>query len=205
MAVATAICGGFIALASPATAEAGTVARESAAHTGYAPAAPSTVKGEAGGCDKGSRDKGTRDKGGDWDRGWEKGKRGKDWCCNECPPFPPPVIIPRGDVATTFATPTGLTTGPVQYVAVVQANGTTLLRDPTTILPNPRWNNLSTLAGYPGSVTSVDLAVPTFLSNQLTVTVRNEFGRVAQSTCTLTINPVYPANCTAFVDITPPL
>ncbi|WP_283135261.1 hypothetical protein [Rhizohabitans arisaemae] len=80
----------------------------------------------------------------------------------------------------------------------------TLIRDPRT---TPPWNNISTLTGYPSGVTDVSLAV---MGNDLHVTVRNAAGNVAQTSCTVAptpgtgSNPAWPANCTAFVNHTPP-
>jgi hypothetical protein len=79
-----------------------------------------------------------------------------------------------------------------------------LVRDPRT---TPRWNDISSVAGYPGNVIGVSLAV---MGNDLHVTVRNSSGRVAQTRCTVSPtpgtggNPAWPGNCGPFIDLTPP-
>ncbi len=42
-------------------------------------------------------------------------------------------------------------------------------------------------------------------TNKLLVTVRAKTGQVAETSCGLTPNVVWPGNCTAFVNVTPPL
>ena len=126
-------------------------------------------------------------------------------CWKRCHPGPPGPPGPRSltfGVDTAFATPTGGT--PTLYAGFVQGDGTTLVRDLTAVAPNPRWANISTLAGYPANVTDVSLAAVAS-TNQLVITVRTPTNLVAQTTCLVTINPIWPGICSAFVNLTPPL
>ncbi|WP_424530448.1 hypothetical protein ACOZ38_12155 [Sphaerisporangium viridialbum] len=213
--VATAVTGGFVALSSPATAGVSAEGKSVAGHraaAGVVQAATGLWWRTARRCDHDDR---SRDK------------------KNGCPEGPPG---PRGrvdGVDSALVTPTGVTTGPVRYVAETQANGATLVRDPTSVGPNPFWHDLSSLAGYPGDVTGVTLTAAPELppaasaakrpgkapgaagtgvtllvapaTNKLLVTVRAKTGQVAETSCGLTPNVVWPGNCTAFVNVTPPL
>ncbi|MEU8270425.1 hypothetical protein AB0B89_25120 [Sphaerisporangium sp. NPDC049002] len=213
--VATAAAGGFVALSSPATAGVSVEGKSVSGHravAGAVHAATGLWWRTAARCDHDDR---TRDKD------------------NGCPEGPPG---PRGrvdGVDSALATPTGVTTGPVKYVAETRFNGATLVRDPTSVAPNPVWHDLSSLAGYPGNVTGVTLTAAPVLTaalsaaklpskvpgtavtgitlvvapatNKLLVTVRAKTGQVAETSCGLTPNVLWPANCTAFVDVTPPL
>ncbi|GAA1508286.1 hypothetical protein GCM10009677_46250 [Sphaerisporangium rubeum] len=186
LAVATAITGGFVALAAPATADAGHVPGPAGAQVTHA-GTQATPSGD-------HAVRAVSARGGD--------PRGAD----DCPPGPPGPPGPRGrldGVSGAYATPTGGVTG--EYLADVQGNGTTLIRDPSSITPNLPWHDISTLTGYPGSVTGVALAVSPIAPNVLDVTVRSITGVVAQTSCILTVNPAWPTNCTAFTSITPPL
>ncbi|MEU8270426.1 hypothetical protein AB0B89_25125 [Sphaerisporangium sp. NPDC049002] len=131
---------------------------------------------------------------------------GKGKCSKKCHPGPPGPPGPRGrgdGIDSALATPTGAL-APVKYVALAQGNGPAFVRDPTSIAPNPFWHDLSTLAGYPGNASDVSLtAVPA--TNTLQITVRTQAGRVAQTTCLVTVNATWPGVCGGFVDITPPL
>ncbi|WP_380808598.1 hypothetical protein [Sphaerisporangium aureirubrum] len=176
--MATAITGGFVALAAPATAGAATEARHVC---GQRPAYDAEVVAARPGGD-------------------DDGKKRSD--CGG--PAGPPG--PRGrldGVSSAHATPTGGVAG--LYIAHTQANGTTLIRDPSSPAPNLRWQTLSTLVGYPQGATGVALSVAPSAPNVLSVTVRSKTGQVATTSCTLTVNPVWPTNCAAFTDITPPL
>ncbi|GAA4556286.1 hypothetical protein GCM10023193_05100 [Planotetraspora kaengkrachanensis] len=92
------------------------------------------------------------------------------------------------------------------------------LRDPRT---NPPWHDLSTLAGYPAGVVSVSSSI---IFNGafpfMRVMAETSTGQIAQTVCAIGIPipilggffapgvpggpPPYPANCTAWVDHTPP-
>ncbi|MEO3814594.1 hypothetical protein ABGB17_36830 [Sphaerisporangium sp. B11E5] len=174
--MAAAITGGLLAVSSPATADA-------AAETRNVPGHQSVL---AVGADD------------------HDGKCGKG--CRPGPPGPPgpPGARGRADgVDSAFATPTGGVAG--KYVGLAQGNGTTLIRDPSSVAPNPFWHDISTLPGYPGNVTDVTLSVPPATPNQLHVTVRSSTGAVATVICLLTPNVVWPGNCGIFVNQTPPL
>lgn len=180
--MATAIAGGFVALAAPATADAGHAGAQ-VTHAGrqVAPSGDHAVRAAS------ARD-------------------GDPGDADDCPPGPLGPPGPRGrldGVSGAFAVPAGGASG--QYLADVQGNGTTLIRDPSSIAPNLPWHDISTLAGYPGGVTGVSLAVSPAAPNVLDVTVRSITGVVAQTSCILTVNPAWPTNCTAFTAITPPL
>ncbi|MEU4836218.1 hypothetical protein [Streptosporangium sp. NPDC023615] len=101
----------------------------------------------------------------------------------------------------------------------IRTDGTALVRDPRT---TPPWNTISTLAGYPADV--VDVGATVILEGALPylyVTVQSETGAVARTRCLLGIPipvtggflapgaplgpPAYPSNCSAFVNLTPPL
>ncbi|MBB4702676.1 hypothetical protein [Sphaerisporangium siamense] len=129
--------------------------------------------------------------------------------CAKCPPGPPGPPGPRGasdGIDSAVATPTGLTApAPLLYVAVAQPNGVVLVRDQTSLGPaNPPWHDLSTVTNHPSGVTDVTLAADP-RGNVLSVAVRTRTGLVRRSDCTLSVNVTWPANCTAFIDITPPL
>ncbi|WP_344936082.1 hypothetical protein [Sphaerisporangium flaviroseum] len=190
MAVATAITGGVVALSLPATAQAGTEVRTVQGHrvthtTGHAPAALVTAT---------TRKPPVGDDGDD-------GNSSRKKCCKKCPPGPPGPPGPRGrgdGIDTAFQ-------GNNKFIGLAQGNGPTFIRDPRT---TPKWNDISTLANYPGNVTDVSLAV---MGNNLHVTVRSLTGLVAQTTCVVNPtpgtggNPAWPGNCGAFVNLTPPL
>jgi hypothetical protein len=84
-----------------------------------------------------------------------RGAHGPQWPDN-CVAFTnvtPPEGTRRGYFREdTCASPAG--EPPVQFVGLA-ANGATLIRDPRTA---PRWNNLSSVSGYPGLVTDCALA-----------------------------------------------
>ncbi|MBB6472756.1 hypothetical protein [Sphaerisporangium rubeum] len=132
-----------------------------------------------------------------------------DGRCRHCrtgPPGPQGPPGPRGradGISSVYATPTGGV--PAKYLGLAQGNGTTLVRDPTSVASNPFWHDVSTLPGYPGGVTDVSLTVPPVTPNQLHITVRSITGKVAQATCLLSLNVTWPGNCGAFADFTPPL
>jgi hypothetical protein len=114
----------------------------------------------------------------------------------------------KGDKGDKGASNLGLDTafqGNRKFIGLVQANGHTMIRDPRT---SPRWNDISTLGGYPSGVTDVSLAV---MGNELHVTVRGSGDTVAQTSCTVNTtpgtgsNPAWPGNCTVFDDFTPPM
>ncbi|MEU4547195.1 hypothetical protein [Nonomuraea dietziae] len=92
-----------------------------------------------------------------------------------------------------------------KFIALVQPGGTTLIRDPRT---TPRWNSVSTVAGYPPDVVAVSLASE---GTTIHVTVNTATGGVFQSACMVTPtpgtggNPAWPGNCTPFGNFTPPL
>jgi hypothetical protein len=97
--------------------------------------------------------------------------------------------------------------GPNKFVALAPGDGTTLIRDSRTA---PSWHDISTLAGYPVGVTGVSLTVMTGDPTTLRVTVNNAVGAVAETTCMVNPlpgtggNPLWPGNCSAFTDISPP-
>jgi hypothetical protein len=192
LAVATAITGGVVALSLPATAQAGTEVRNVPGHRvahdiGHAPASLVVT---------------TRQKPVGDDDDEKK-------CCKKCPPGLQGLPGPRGrgdGIDSAMATPTGLAVAaPVRYIGLAQGNGPTFIRDFTSIGPaNPPWHDLSTVLNYPGNVNDVTLSAAE-ATNLLHVTVRTTTGLVRQTTCTLTVNATWPANCTAFVDFTPPL
>ncbi|GII90652.1 hypothetical protein [Sinosporangium siamense] len=76
------------------------------------------------------------------------------------------------------------------------------IRDPRT---TPPWH---TITQAPADVTCVALST---MGNDVHVTVLTSGGGVAQSSCTVNptpgtgSNPAWPGNCTAFVNLTPPL
>ncbi|MEV7966267.1 hypothetical protein AB0O34_09825 [Sphaerisporangium sp. NPDC088356] len=215
LAVATAVAGGLVALSSPAMAGVSAEGKSVSGHRaaiGVAQAATGLWWKTTMRCDHD-------------DRSGDKK--------NGCPAGPPG---PRGridGVESALVTPVGVTTGPIRYIAETQPNGATLVRDPTSIAPNPFWHDISSLAGYPGNVTGVTLSALPYTAaaaapaltlakpsaksttgvsllvapapSQLLVTVRAKTGQVAETTCTATPNALWPANCTAFVDVTPPL
>ncbi|WP_203983013.1 hypothetical protein [Sphaerisporangium rufum] len=123
---------------------------------------------------------------------------------HRCPAGPAGPAGPSGAVDTAFAATT--TTPEAKYVGVAQGDGGALVRDPTSVAPNPHWHDLSLLPGYPGGAVGISLS-PTPLNGtaRLAVTVRSVTGQVAQTHCTLAPNVVWPGNCTAFTDLTPPL
>ncbi|MFC6085173.1 hypothetical protein [Sphaerisporangium aureirubrum] len=173
--MAAAITGGLLAVSAPATAEARNV-------PGY--------QAEYGAATLA--------------RGDDHGKP-----CTSCHPGPPGPAGPMGPpgradgIDSAFATPTGGVSG--RYIGLAQGNGTTLIRDPSSVAPNGFWHDISTLVGYPGRVTDVTLAVPGATPNQLHVTVRSSTGEVAEVICLLTPNVTWPGNCGTFVNRTPPL
>ncbi|WP_147268777.1 hypothetical protein [Sphaerisporangium album] len=190
MAVATLSTAGGVALSGPAQAGTGAV----------------SVPGLHVSHDAGHAATGHRPVGGEDDED-EVVSTKKD--CKKCPPGPPGPPGPSGrtdGVDSAMATPTGLgTLTPVTYIGLAQPNGIVLVRDPTSVGPaNPPWHDLSTVPNHPANATDVTLAAnPT--GNQLQITVRSRTGLVRQTTCALGVNVTWPANCTAFADLTPPL
>ncbi|MER5651298.1 hypothetical protein [Streptosporangium sp. NPDC002524] len=94
--------------------------------------------------------------------------------------------------------------GSTEFTAYVSTAGATLVRDPRT---TPIWHNVSALAGYPTGANEVSLEED--LTN-LFVTVANPAGTIARATCVVypapgvLLNPPWPGNCGAFVNLTPP-
>ncbi|MEV7802651.1 hypothetical protein AB0O28_06865 [Microbispora sp. NPDC088329] len=92
-----------------------------------------------------------------------------------------------------------------EFIGLVQPGGVLLIRDPRTA---PPWHNLTTLAGYPAGVVDVSLSSQNTVVH---VTVNTSTGGVFQTTCTVqptpgtSGNPAWPGNCTAFINVTPPL
>jgi hypothetical protein len=94
-----------------------------------------------------------------------------------------------------------------KYVVTAPGDGSTLVRDPRT---TPRWHDLSDVAGYPGDVVAVSAAVMS-MGGDLHVTVRNQTGEIAQTSCKINpvpgqyaANPAWPDNCAPFENLTPP-
>ncbi|MFC4586888.1 hypothetical protein [Sphaerisporangium corydalis] len=129
---------------------------------------------------------------------------GKRKCCETCPPGPPRPRALGDGLSSTIALPTVTLFGPQKYIAVVQANGTTLIRDPLTAGAMP-WHDISTVSNYPAQVSDVAMSVSPTAPNVLQVTVRTHGGVVKETGCTVTGATAWPANCTPFVDVTPPL
>ncbi|MBB5630360.1 hypothetical protein [Sphaerisporangium krabiense] len=186
--MALALAGAAVVLSAPAHAEAADVHRQGASQdTGHAaPAVPLQPAGD------------------DEDEVVSTKKS-----CAKCPPGPPGPPGPRGvsdGIDSAVATPAGLTAPtPLIYVAVAQPNGVVLVRDQTSLGPaNPPWHDLSTVTNYPSGVTDVTLAADPH-GDVLSVAVRTRTGSVRRSNCALSVNVTWPANCTAFIDITPPL
>lgn len=95
----------------------------------------------------------------------------------------------------------------IKFVAYAPGDGRTLIRDPAG---TPLWHDLSSLDGHPAGVTSVSLAAADFGAGlDVHITVAGE-GRIGQAVCRVSPTPgtgdtpPWPANCSAFVDLTPP-
>ncbi|MBB4939336.1 hypothetical protein FHR32_003641 [Streptosporangium album] len=101
-------------------------------------------------------------------------------------------------IASTFQ-------GGTEFTAYAPGNGATLIRDLRQ--PVPRWNDLSSLANYPGKAVGVTVAP---MGNSLRFTVLSSTGAIAATSCTVQPqpgtggNPAWPKNCTGFVNHTPP-
>ncbi|MEU4829081.1 hypothetical protein [Streptosporangium sp. NPDC023615] len=103
----------------------------------------------------------------------------------------------RGSIATSL-------NALARFTAFTSGNGTTSIRDPRT---DPSWHDITSVPGYPGTVTQVELESD---ATDLHVTVLTATGTIAHTTClvrpvpgTLS-NPAWPGNCGAFTDVAPP-
>lgn len=95
---------------------------------------------------------------------------------------------------------------PTKFVGAIR-DSKVLIRDPRT---TPRWHDISSrLPRNFGRLTDITLAAPDE-GVTIHVTVLNAHSRIAQSTCVVfptpgtMLTPRWPANCSPFVDITPP-
>lgn len=95
---------------------------------------------------------------------------------------------------------------PTKFVGVIREDKV-LIRDPRT---TPRWHDLSSrLPRNFGRLVDITLAAPDE-GTTVHVTVLNAHSHIAQSTCTVFPPPgttgtrPWPANCSPFVNITPP-